>query len=62
MLTAFGLNTLILVIATWIYYYTSNEAKIFGLDDAYILIFSIPVVTWINFIILTFIKNKEIQA
>lgn len=62
MLTAFGLNTLILVIATWVYYYTSDVASIFGVGDAYILIFSIPVVTWINFIILIFIKNKEIQA
>lgn len=62
MLTAFVLNVLIIVFATWIYYYTSDVARIFGLGDAYILLFFIPIVTWVNFIILASLKKKEIQA
>ena len=57
---ALGLNTLILVLATWILYMINDEARLFGIGQTnlYKLIFSIPSITWINLLIIEFIRNR----
>ncbi|MCJ7841789.1 hypothetical protein MUB24_12955 [Lederbergia sp. NSJ-179] len=49
---AFIVNTAILISATWILYHFDAQAKVFGIGDYYILVLMIPVLTWINFLIL----------
>ncbi len=60
-LSAFGLNIIILVVATWIFYRGDDEARVFGLGHSgyYILILAIPVITWINLLILQFVKIRK---
>ncbi len=64
MLSAFILNTLILVVATWIIYNIDDEARAFGFGHSglYFLIFAIPIITWVNFIILLFVKNRKLNT
>lgn len=64
MLAALCLNMLILVGAMWISYSLDEEAQVFGLVNSgqYTLIFAIPIITWINFFILQFVKHQEIKA
>ncbi|KGX91516.1 hypothetical protein N783_07580 [Pontibacillus marinus BH030004 = DSM 16465] len=65
MLTAFCLNTLILLVATWILYNINDEARTFGFGHSglYLLIIAIPIITWINFLILQFVKdNRKINT
>ncbi len=59
MLSAFCLNTLMLIIATLGLYSINDEARAigFGHSGLYMLIVTIPIVTWINFIILQFVKR-----
>ncbi|MBP1930180.1 hypothetical protein [Ammoniphilus resinae] len=59
LLSAIILNTLILIGATWVLYSLNDEAKIFGFGHSglYVLLFAIPIITWINFLILSFIKK-----
>ncbi len=61
MWVAFGLNTVILISASWLVYYLDEEAALFGLAQTRfsILLFFIPVLTWVNFIILQFIKIEK---
>ena len=62
MLSAFCINTLILVIATWLLYIFDDEARLFGLGQSGlgILICSIPIITWMNSCILAFAKSRKI--
>jgi len=61
LLSAFLSNTLFLSAATWVLYRLNDEAKIFGFGQSglYGLIFAIPIITWINFLILSFLKKGE---
>ncbi len=56
-LSAFILNSLILVGATWSLYITDEEAKLFGFVH-YDLVFSIPIITWVNLLLLTCYNRK----
>lgn len=64
MLSALCVNMVILLTASWISYSMNEEAQIFGTgySDLYLLTFSIPIITWINFLILQFVKNKKTGA
>ncbi len=57
---ALCLNTLFLGIATWILYIRDDEARIFGIGQTnlLVLVFSIPIITWINFLILELIRSR----
>lgn len=59
MFSAFVLNLLFLSVATWVLYGMNDEAKIFGFghSDFYVLIFAIPIITWVNFFIFQFVKK-----
>jgi len=61
MLLAFSLNTLILLISTLFLFNIDDEARIFGFvnSNLYVLIFSIPIITWVNLVILVFLKGKD---
>ena len=61
LLSAFILNTLIFVGTTWVLYRLDEGAQIFGFGQSvlYVLIFAIPIITWVNFVILQFVKTKE---
>ena len=63
-LFAFCINTLFLVVVTWILYIINDEARVFGFGhtNLYILIFSIPIITWINFLILEFVRSRGIRT
>lgn len=63
LLSAFCINIIILVIATWSLYRLEDEARLFGFGQTrlYLLIFSIPLITYINFFILGFLKYRENQ-
>ncbi|WP_080848104.1 hypothetical protein [Cytobacillus gottheilii] len=60
-LSAFIINTFILAAATWILYISDEEAIMFGFVH-YVLVLSIPIITWINFIILEVIKYRKENA
>ncbi len=64
MLSAFFINTLILVIATWVLHSLDDEARLFGFGHSgrYVLVISIPIITWINFLILSFVRNREVRT
>lgn len=61
MLSAFILNTLILVVVTWVLYSMDDEAKVFGFGHSglYVLIFAIPIITWINFLLVQLVNKRE---
>jgi hypothetical protein len=61
MVFALIINTVILMGSAWLLYVTNEEARYFGFEhtNLYILIFSIPVITWLNYMILTFKKVKN---
>ena len=60
LLTALSLNTLVLVGATWILYRINDESKVFGIGQTnlYELIFSIPIISYINLFILQFMRSR----
>lgn len=60
MLSAFCINTIMLLVATSVLYNLDEEARLFGFGHSglYVLIFFIPVITWINFLILEFARVK----
>ena len=60
LLIAFGVNTFILIGATWILYSINDEARVFGIGQTnlYELIFSIPIISCINLYILQFMRSK----
>ena len=62
MLVAFCINALILLLFTWYLFSIDDEGQLFGLfpTDLLMLIFSIPIITWINFFILSFVKSRGI--
>ena len=64
LLVALGVNTFILIGATWILYRINDEARVFGIGQTnlYELIFSIPIITWINLLIIEFMRTKMIRA
>ncbi|WP_059171978.1 hypothetical protein [Bacillus sp. FJAT-27445] len=64
MLSGFFINTLILVIATWFFYILDDEIRLFGFGHSglYVLIFSIPILTWINFFILNFVRSRGMRT
>ncbi|PID04681.1 hypothetical protein CSV65_14335 [Sporosarcina sp. P31] len=59
MFSAFLINLLFLSVVTWVLYSMDEEAKIFGFGHSglYVLIFAIPIVTWVNFLIFQFVKK-----
>lgn len=63
MLLALVLNASLLGTLTWISYRMSAEARVFGIGqtNVYELIFAIPILTWINFIILQFVPSAEME-
>ena len=60
LLVALGVNTFILIGATWVLYSINDEAKMFGIGQTnlYELIFSIPIISCINLIILQFMRSR----
>ncbi|MGD6853965.1 hypothetical protein ACQCVO_02725 [Bacillus infantis] len=60
LLIALCLNALLLVAATGVLYFNNEEARVLGIGqtDLLELIFSIPIITWLNFFILEVIKRK----
>ena len=60
LLIALSINTVILVVATWILYSINDEAKVFGIGQTnlYELVFSIPIITCINLLILQFMRSR----
>ena len=60
LLTALTINTLVLVVATWVLYSLNDEAKVFGIGQTnlYELVFSIPIISCINLFILQFMRSK----
>lgn len=61
MFSAFIINLLFLSGTTWVLYSIDDEAKIFGFGhtDLNVLIFAIPIITWVNFLILQFVKKED---
>lgn len=61
LLSAFCTNTVILSLATWTFHLVNEEYRIFGIDFHHrnSLVLSIPIVTWINYWVLTFQKNAR---
>ncbi len=61
MLSAFVINTIILGLAFWFLYNLNEESKLFGIDfySRYVLVISILIITWINFIILSFNRKGK---
>ncbi|CEG26277.1 hypothetical protein [Bacillus sp. B-jedd] len=59
--SALILNTLILASAFSVFYSKDEEARVFGVGQTYyyVLIFAIPITTWINFVLLKFVKRKK---
>lgn len=64
MLLVFVINALILGLAYWFLYNLDQESRLFGIDfhSRYTLVVSIPVITWINFIILSFDRKRGVRA
>lgn len=64
LLTAFCINTIVLVTSSWILYSLDEEEQIFGDGSSgfYILLIFIPVVTWLNFFILELVRNRKIST
>lgn len=64
MLSAFVINVIMLGLSYWFLYNLDEESKLFGIDfhSRYTLVGSIPVITWINFIILSFDRKREVSA
>ena len=64
MLLAIVINVLILGLAYWFLYNLDEESRLFGIDfnSRYTLIASIPVITWINFIILSYDRKRGVRA
>lgn len=62
MLLAFFINVFVLITATCFLYSLNEEAKMFGFGytGLLMLIFSIPIITWINFFILQFVRKRNI--
>jgi membrane-bound acyltransferase YfiQ involved in biofilm formation len=56
-LSAFILNSVILVGAAWGLYITDEEARMFGFVH-YDLVFSIPIITWVNWLLLAYYNRK----
>lgn len=64
MLSALFINTLFLTIVVWVYYSFDDETRMFGFGHSgrYVLFFSIPIITWINFLILSFVINRDVRT
>lgn len=64
LLTAFCINTIVLVTSSWILYSLDEEEQIFGDGSSgfYVLLIFIPVVTWLNFFILELVRNRKINT
>ncbi len=64
MLSAFVINAIILGMGYSFLYNLDEESRLFGIDfhERYILVISIPVITWINFIIISIVRKREITA
>lgn len=62
LLIALGVNTVLLTAITWILFIYNDEARLFGIGQTNLLelIFSIPIITWVNFLILELVKQKRI--
>ena len=60
MFSAFFINLLFLSVVTWVLYSMDEEAKIFGFGHSglYVLIFAIPIVIWVNFLVFQFVKKQ----
>lgn len=59
MLSAVAINFFILSIAMMLSYQMNEETRLFGIGypDLYLLLFSLPIITWINFLILQIVKR-----
>jgi hypothetical protein len=62
LLVALCINTLVLVVATMLWYKLDDETRLFGFGHSalYVLVFSIPIVTWFNFLILEFVNKRKL--
>ncbi|GGM18974.1 hypothetical protein GCM10011351_00930 [Paraliobacillus quinghaiensis] len=60
MLSAFCFNLVFLILMMWIL--MDDEARTFGHSHLHNLVFAVPLITWINFIILQFVIIKEVKA
>lgn len=60
MILALCINTLILLTSFWLIYQNDYEAWVFGLfnSEIYILLVSIPLITWVNLLIIQFVKSR----
>lgn len=63
MASALVMNPLILIAAFSILYSRDVEARMFGIGTDYdVLIFSIPIVIWLNFMLLQFVRYQKEKA
>lgn len=63
LISAFCINTLILVVTPWVLYSFDEEVRVFGYGyhfSHFVLIQSIPIITLINFLILEFVRSRRI--
>lgn len=60
-LSAFCVNTIMLVISALFLYSLGDESVLFGIDiySRYVLVIAIPIITWINFLILTYVSHRR---
>lgn len=58
---AFAINSILLVISCWILYRMNEEARLFGLGitNYAILLSAIPVITWMNGIIIASVYKQK---
>jgi hypothetical protein len=63
-LSAFVINTTILGLTYWFMYNLNEESRLFGIDfhNRYVLVVFIPLLTWINLIILSFKGIRGVSA
>ncbi|WP_042163392.1 hypothetical protein [Paenibacillus gorillae] len=64
MLSTFVINMIMLGGAYGLFYNFDEEFRLFGTDThaRYILVMCIPVMTWINFMIISVVRNRDIKA
>lgn len=60
MAAALGINSVILGTSAWLLLRTDEQMRVFGIDHAsrYTLIIALPVITWIHFLMLSYVRNR----
>ena len=61
LLSAFFVNAIIIFLAAWLSYQMNEEARIFGTGytDLFLLVFSLPVLTWLNFFVIQYVEKSK---